>query len=168
MQSAVASSPPIASPSAAAEPSSRSSLAAGAQGSGTALEAQAQVNAAGTHPKGALRWGYFLVLNAIAGVIAVAMFVGVFYAESLDPYMRGTYEWLLAHPGVTSFCAFSPLASCLLVGWGYSSRARKRKAAAARAAAADAARAPDGAASLVSARADASTGPRSPDVAPTA
>jgi hypothetical protein len=139
MQSAVVTSAPIAPPPAAAEPSTRSSLASGS--SGTPLEAQAQVNPAGSHPKGAVRWGYFLVLNAIAGVIAVAMFVGVFYADSLDPYMRGTYEWLLAHPGVTSFCAFSPLASCLLVGYGYSSRARKRKAAAARAAAEAAARA---------------------------
>jgi hypothetical protein len=101
-----------------------------------AAEVSAQVNPAGAHPRGVVRWGYFLVLNAIAGVIAVAMFVGVFYADSLDPYMRGTYDWLLAHPGVTSFVAFSPLASSLLVGWGYSQRARKRKAAAAAAAAA--------------------------------
>lgn len=91
------------------------------------------VNAAGTHPKGVLRWGYFLVLNAISGVIAVAIFVGLFYADGIDPYLRGTYDWLLAHPGVTSFCAFSPLAASLLVGWGYSQRAKKRKAAAARA-----------------------------------
>lgn len=94
------------------------------------------VHAAGTHPKGVLRWGYFLVLNAIAAVIAVGLFVGVVYADGIDPYMRGTYDWLLAHPGVTSFLAFSPLATSLLVGWGYSQRARKRKEAAARAAAA--------------------------------
>ena len=94
-----------------------------------------QVNAAGTHPRGVVRWGYFLVLNGIAGAIAVAMFVGLIYADGIDPYLRGTYDWLLAHPGVTSFIAFSPLASSLLVGWGYSQRARKRKAAAARAAA---------------------------------
>jgi hypothetical protein len=136
MQSAVAPSATLAPAPASTEPSGRT------------LSAEAQVNAAGTHPRGALRWGYFLVLNAIAGVIAVAMFVGVFYADSLDPYMRGTYEWLLAHPGVTSFCAFSPLASCLLVGWGYSQRARKRKAAAARAAAAAAARGLEGAPSV--------------------
>ena len=98
--------------------------------------AEAQVNAANTHPKGVVRWGYFLVLNAIAGVIAVAIFVGLFYADGLDPYMRGTYEWLLAHPGVTSMCAFSPLAASLLVGWGYGQRAKKRKEAAARAEAA--------------------------------
>lgn len=91
------------------------------------------VNAAGTHPRGVLRWGYFLLLNAIAGVLAVGLFVGMFYADGLDPYMRGTYDWLLAHPGVTSFFAFSPLAASLLVGWGYSQRAKKRKAAAARA-----------------------------------
>ncbi len=96
-------------------------------------QAAHEVNAAGTHPKGVLRWGYFLVLNAISGVIAVAIFVGLFYADGLDPYLRGTYDWLLAHPGVTSFCAFSPLAASLLVGWGYGQRAKKRKAAAARA-----------------------------------
>jgi hypothetical protein len=101
-----------------------------------------QVNAAGTHPRGVVRWGYFLVLNGIAGVIAVAMFVGLIYADGIDPYLRGTYDWLLAHPGVTSFIAFSPLASSLLVGWGYSQRARKRKAAAARAAALASAAAP--------------------------
>jgi hypothetical protein len=95
-----------------------------------------EVNPAGAHPRGVLRWGYFLVLNAIAGVVAVGLFVGVFYADGLDPYLRGTYDWLLAHPGVTSLMAFSPLASSLLVGWGYSQRARKRKAAAARLAAA--------------------------------
>jgi hypothetical protein len=94
-----------------------------------------EVHAAGSHPRGVLRWGYFLLLNAIAGVIAVAIFAGVFYADGIDPYMRGTYEWLLGHPGVTSMLAFSPLAASLLVGWGYSQRARKRKAAAARAAA---------------------------------
>jgi len=92
-----------------------------------------EVNAANTHPKGVVRWGYFMVLNAIAGVIAIALFVGIFYADGLDPYMRGTYDWLLAHPGVTSLCAFSPLAASLLVGWGYGQRAKKRKAAAARA-----------------------------------
>ena len=96
-------------------------------------QAAHEVNAAGTHPKGVLRWGYFLVLNAISGVIAVAIFVGLFYADGLDPYLRGTYDWLLSHPGVTSFCAFSPLAASLLVGWGYGQRAKKRKAAAARA-----------------------------------
>jgi len=95
------------------------------------LRQAAEVNPAGSHPRGVLRWGYFIVLNAIAGVIAVSLFAGVFYADSLDPYLRGTYEWLLAHPGVTSFVAFSPLASSMLVGWGYSQRARKRKAAAA-------------------------------------
>lgn len=96
-------------------------------------DASHEVNAANTQPKGVLRWGYFLLLNAIAGVIAVAIFVGIFYADGLDPYLRGTYDWLLSHPGVTSFFAFSPLAASLLVGWGYSQRAKKRKAAAARA-----------------------------------
>jgi len=94
----------------------------------------ARVHEAGTFNKGVLRWGYFLLLNAIAGSVAIAFFIAVFYAESLDPYLAGTYEWLLAHPGVTSILAFSPLACSLLVGWGYSQRARKRKAAAQRAA----------------------------------
>src|SRR5580700_12337371 len=93
-----------------------------------------EVNPAGSHPRGVLRWGYFLILNAIAGVIAVGIFVGLFYADGIDPYMKGTYEWLLGHPGITSLMAFSPLLASLLVGWGYSQRARKRKAAAARAA----------------------------------
>src|SRR5262245_50764706 len=99
-------------------------------------EASHHVNPAGMHPKGVLRWGYFAVLNAIAGVIAIALFIGMFYADGIDPYLRGTSNWLLAHPGVTSFCAFSPLAASMLVGWGYSQRAKKRKAAAARAEAA--------------------------------
>ncbi|HHH12182.1 MAG TPA: hypothetical protein ENK23_08955 [Sorangium sp.] len=94
--------------------------------------ADAQVHAAGSHKPGALRWGYFLLLNAIAAFIAAALFIGVLYADSLDPYMQGTYDWLLAHPGVTSFMAFSPLACSLLVGYGYASRARRRKAAAAK------------------------------------
>lgn len=94
---------------------------------------EAQVHAAGTYNKGVLRWGYFLLLNAIAGSVAIAFFIGVFYAEGLDPYLQGTYDWLLAHPGVTSFLAFSPLACSLLVGWGYSQRAKKRKLAAKRA-----------------------------------
>ncbi|HEX9298014.1 MAG TPA: hypothetical protein VF881_19375 [Polyangiaceae bacterium] len=85
----------------------------------------------GSQPKGVLRWGYFLVLNAIAFVIAIAIFAGVLYADALDPYLRSTYDWLLAHPGVTSAMAFSPLACSLLVGWGYAQRARRRKAAAA-------------------------------------
>jgi hypothetical protein len=92
----------------------------------------AKVHAADTYDRGALRWGYFLLLNAIAGSIAVAMFVGVFYADALDPYLQGTYQWLLAHPGVTSMAAFSPLACSLLVGYGYASRARKRRQAAAK------------------------------------
>ena len=86
---------------------------------------------AGSHPRGVLRWGYFLVLNAIAGVIAVGIFAGVLYADALDPYLRGTYDWLLAHPGATSVMAFSPLGCSLLVGWGYAQRARRRRAAAA-------------------------------------
>lgn len=103
-----------------------------------------RVHAADTYGRGALRWGYFLLLNAIAGAVAVAFFISVFYADGLDPYLMGTYEWLLAHPGVTSAMAFSPLACSLLVGYGYASRARKRKRLAAeRAARADAAAAPD-------------------------
>lgn len=85
---------------------------------------------AGSHPRGVIRWGYFLVLNAIAAVIAVALFAGVLYADALDPYLRGTYDWLLSHPGVTSAMAFSPLACSLLVGWGYGQRARRRRAVA--------------------------------------
>src|SRR5947209_563217 len=100
-------------------------------------EVSHEVLPAGTQPRGVLRWGYFVVLNAIAGVIAVGIFGGLlFYGDGLDVYLRGTYDWLLAHPGVTSVCAFSPLACSLLVGWGYSQRAKKRKAAAAAAAAA--------------------------------
>lgn len=97
---------------------------------GGSKSGEAQVHEAGTYSKGKLQWRYFLLLNAIAGTVAVAFFVGVFYADGLDPYLAGTYEWLLAHPGVTSMAAFSPLACSLLVGWGYSQRARKRKAAA--------------------------------------
>jgi hypothetical protein len=130
----MAEAPPV-EPSSA--PAARVALEApaGEPGPAPAADVSHQINAAGTHPKGVVRWGYFLVLNGIAGAIAVAMFVGLIYADGIDPYMRGTYDWLLAHPGVTSFIAFSPLASSLLVGWGYSQRARKRKAAAARAAA---------------------------------
>jgi hypothetical protein len=96
---------------------------------------EAHVHAAGTFDKGLLRWGYFLLLNAIAASIAVTFFISMLYADGLDPYLAGTYEWLLAHPGVTSALAFSPLACSLLVGYGYASRARKRKKlAAARAA----------------------------------
>jgi H+/Cl- antiporter ClcA len=86
---------------------------------------------AGSHPKGVLRWGYFLVLNAIAIVLAVAIFAAILYADALDPYLSGTYEWLLSHPGATSAMAFSPLACSLLVGWGYAQRARRRRAVAA-------------------------------------
>src|SRR5262249_43561186 len=92
------------------------------------------VQPAGSQPRGVLRWGYFLVLNAIAGVIAVGIFIAIFFGDGIDPYMRSSYDWLLNPPGVTSFMAFSPLAASLLVGWGYSQRAKKRKAAAARAA----------------------------------
>ena len=50
--------------------------------------------------------GLLLVLNAVAGVIAAAFFVSVFYADGIDPYMAGTYEWLLANPAATSVMAF--------------------------------------------------------------
>jgi hypothetical protein len=95
------------------------------------VDAEAVVHPAGAHAKGYFRWGYFVLLNAIAGVIAVALFVGIQHGEALDPYMIGTYQWLMSHPMVTSAMAFSPLAASMLVGWGYSQRARKRKAAAA-------------------------------------
>lgn len=97
-----------------------------------ALRRDAQVNPAGKHNAGRLQWAYFLLLNAIAGAIAVAFFIGIFYADGLDPYLQGSYDWLLSHPGITSAMAFSPLACSLLVGWGYSQRARKRKALAAK------------------------------------
>jgi hypothetical protein len=93
------------------------------------VEVSHEVHAAGTYKRGVLRWGYFVLLNAIAFVIAAALFLGLLGDEVLDPYLRGTYEWLLAHPGVTSFLAFSPMACSMLVGWGYSQRARKRKKA---------------------------------------
>jgi hypothetical protein len=97
------------------------------------MAAQAQVShevhGAGTFQRGALRWGYFFLLNGIAFVLAAAIFIALLGGDALDPYLRGTYDWLLAHPGVTSFLAFSPLTCSLLVGWGYSQRARKRKKA---------------------------------------
>jgi hypothetical protein len=97
------------------------------------MAAQAQVShevhGAGTFQRGALRWGYFILLNAIAFVVAAAIFAALLGGDGLDPYLRGTYDWLLGHPGVTSFLAFSPLSCSLLVGWGYSQRARKRKKA---------------------------------------
>jgi hypothetical protein len=93
------------------------------------VEVSHEVHAAGTYKRGVLRWGYFFLLNAIAFVIAAAIFLALLGDEVLDPYLRGTYEWLLAHPGVTSFLAFSPMACSMLVGWGYSQRARKRKKA---------------------------------------
>jgi hypothetical protein len=99
------------------------------------VEADAAVHPVDTFSRGALQWGYFLLLNAIAGSIAVAFFIAVIYADGLDPYLMGTYQWLLAHPGVTSALAFSPLACSLLVGYGYASRARKRKKLAAQRAA---------------------------------
>jgi hypothetical protein len=89
------------------------------------------LHAAGTFQRGIVRWGYFVLLNAIAFVLAAGIFWMLLGGEALDPYLRGTYDWLLAHPGVTSFLAFSPLGCSLLVGWGYGQRARKRKRAAA-------------------------------------
>jgi len=97
------------------------------------VDPNAELNAAGTHHKASFRWGYFLLLNVIAGAIAIVIFFGIARGEVLDPYMAGTYAWLLAHPMATSLMAFSPLLASLLVGWGYSQRARKRKAAAAEA-----------------------------------
>lgn len=120
-------------------PAARAPAAGNPPAPPAAEEGSHVVNAAGTHPRGVLRWGYFLILNAISGVLAVAIFVGVFYADGLDPYMRGTYDWLLGHPGVTSLLAFSPLLASLLVGWGYGQRAKRRRLAAERAAAAQAA-----------------------------
>lgn len=108
-------------------------IQAPASSSAATAEPSHEVNAAGTQPKGVMRWGWFLILNAISTVIAIAIFIGLYYADGMDRYLRGMYEWLLAHPGVTSFAAFSPLSASLLVGWGYSQRAKKRKAAAARA-----------------------------------
>ena len=111
----------------------QASATAPAPGDAAVAQPSHEVNAPGTQPKGVLRWGWFLVLNGISSVIAIAIFIGLFYADGMDRYLRGMYEWLLAHPGVTSFAAFSPLSASLLVGWGYSPRAKKRKAAAARA-----------------------------------
>jgi hypothetical protein len=126
-------SPASLSP-ASLSPESRSSAPADPH-----VAAESAVHAADSFSRGALQWGYFLLLNAIAGAIAIAFFVSVFYADGLDPYLMGTYQWLLEHPGVTSALAFSPLACSLLVGYGYASRARKRKKlAAAREAAAKA------------------------------
>ncbi len=93
-------------------------------------EVSHEVHAPGSFQRGALRWGYFVLLNAIAFAIAGSIFWALLAGDALDPYLRGTYEWLLAHPAVTSGLAFSPLGCSLLVGWGYSQRARKRKRAA--------------------------------------
>jgi hypothetical protein len=95
-----------------------------------AVQVSHELHAPDSFQRGALRWGYFALLNAIALAIAGAMFWGLLGGDGLDPYLRGTYDWLLGHPGVTSTLAFSPLACVGLVGWGYSQRARKRKRAA--------------------------------------
>ena len=67
-----------------------------------------EVLPAGSQPRGVLRWGYFLVLNAIAAVAAVGIFISVFYADALDPYMRGTYSWLLERPTTSLAGRVSP------------------------------------------------------------
>jgi hypothetical protein len=118
----------------------------------------AKVHPKGSYRAGVLRWGYFLLLNAIAGSVAVALFVAVFYADGLDPYLRGSYEWLLEHPGVTSLMAFSPLLCSLLVGWGYAQRARKRRLEVARVEAARRAEASPGASPGVASSGVASSG----------
>ncbi|GAC1571329.1 MAG: hypothetical protein NVS3B20_23850 [Polyangiales bacterium] len=91
---------------------------------------KALVHPSGKVQRAGFRWGYFLLLNGLSAVAAIALFIALAHGEALDPYMIGTYNWLLAHPMATSAMAFSPLAASMLVGWGYSQRARKRKAAA--------------------------------------
>jgi hypothetical protein len=107
-----------------------------------AVQVSHEVHAPGSFQRGALRWGYFALLNGIALAIAGGIFWALLGGDALDPYLRGTYDWLLAHPGVTSTLAFSPLGCVGLVGWGYSQRARKRKLAAQAALAAQAEAAP--------------------------
>ena len=124
---------------------------------GDEAQGEAEVHPAGAHQKGVFRWGYFLVLNGISAVIAIAVFIAIVHGEAIDPYMMGTYEWLLAHPMMTSAMAFSPLVASMLVGWGYSQRARKRKAAAAAALARSAELAGDREATLVAASSPASS-----------
>jgi uncharacterized membrane protein len=74
---------------------------------------------------------WFLLVNLIALVIAVLVFLGVLYGDALssvfEPLMRGLYEYKLA----VILIAMSPLFASLLVGMAYAQRAIRRKRAAA-------------------------------------
>jgi len=101
----------------------------------------AAVDPAGALPPPNKRRGYtyFLVANAIAFVLAAAVFGAVWWGGVLSRGINAAYDFFFARPALAVTAAMSPLFMSLLIGWAYGRRAAaRRKAEAAKAAGAGA------------------------------
>jgi hypothetical protein len=73
------------------------------------------------------RIAWFIGMNAIALVIAGALFATFLFGHSLDGVFRALTEGLFEYKLVVILIAMSPLFASLLVGMAYAQRALRRK-----------------------------------------
>jgi uncharacterized membrane protein len=70
---------------------------------------------------------WFVTMNLIAMVVAIALFAGFMYGDVLDVVFGKLISGLFEYKLVVVLIAMSPLFASLLVGMAYTQRALKRK-----------------------------------------
>jgi hypothetical protein len=70
----------------------------------------------------------FLV-TILACVMAMSLFAGIWYLPFGNQAFSGFASWFYSHSALLILAALSPLMASLLVGYGYMTRAMRRRAA---------------------------------------
>ncbi len=71
----------------------------------------------------------FLFANAIAFGVGVSVFAAVLYGDSLTRVLGPVWRFFAERSALATMVAISPLLAALLVGYGYMTRAMRRRAA---------------------------------------
>jgi hypothetical protein len=70
-----------------------------------------------------------IAVTLLAGVVAMSLFAGIWYLPFGNQAFSGFANWFYSHSALLILAALSPLMASLLVGYGYMTRAMRRRAA---------------------------------------
>ena len=70
-----------------------------------------------------------IFVTLLACVVAMGLFAGIWYLPFGNQAFSGFANWFYGHSALLILAALSPLMASLLVGYGYMTRAMRRRAA---------------------------------------
>ena len=76
-----------------------------------------------------LAWRRLIVATLVSSFVAALLFAGIWYMPFGDGAFHAFASWFYGHSFVLIGAALSPLLASLLVGYGYMTRAMRRRAA---------------------------------------